>query len=232
MREKEEQSKVQVNESALALLDWDKGQGLLPAIVQDARSLRVLMMGYMNAEALAQTRHSGYITFFSRQRQQLWLKGEQSGHRLRWTAIDADCDGDTLLLQANAQGPTCHLGRLSCFSQAPAHPLEQLDVSIAQRAEQTPVGSYTAHLFQQGVRRIAQKVGEEGVETALAAVAESPSALASESADLLYHLLVLLQARRVPLQDVYAVLQQRAQAGSAKPVAATLTTHPAGLSES
>ena len=228
MHEKKEPG--QVNESALALLDWDKGQGLLPAIVQDARSLRVLMMGYMNVEALAQTRQSGYITFFSRQRQQLWLKGEQSGHRLRWTAIDADCDGDTLLLQANAQGPTCHLGRVSCFSQAPAHPLDQLDVSIAQRAVEPPVGSYTAHLFQQGIRRIAQKVGEEGVETALAAVAESAEALASESADLLYHLLVLLQARRVPLQDVYTVLQQRAQTGSAQPATKTMAKPPDGLS--
>ena len=205
---------ARVNETALAQLDWEKGQGLLPAIVQDATSFRVLMMGYLNQDALAQTRRSGYITFFSRSRQRLWTKGEESGNRLRWTAIDADCDGDTVLFQAMAFGPTCHLGTVSCFTQAPAHPLEQLDACIAQRHQCAPAGSYTAHLFQQGVRSIAQKVGEEGVETALAAVAQSNDALAGESADLIYHLLVLLRARGMTVHDVYAVLQQRHTARS------------------
>ncbi len=190
-------------------LAWDKQDGLLPAIVQDADSRRVLMLGYMSPEALQATRASGLVTFFSRSRQRLWRKGESSGHLLALVAIDADCDGDALLVQARPHGPTCHLGTQSCFAAAPADPLAALDTLVAQRARERPAGSYTTGLLDAGVRAIAQKVGEEGVEVALAAVAEDDAALLGESADLLYHLLVLLQARGLSLADAGAVLAMR-----------------------
>jgi len=190
-------------------LDWQKGDGLLPVIVQDADNLRVLMLGYMNEEALAATRASGRVTFYSRSKQRLWTKGESSGHFLQVVSIDQDCDDDTLLVQARPQGPTCHLGRDSCFPQAPSQFLGSLDALIEQRAVDRPEGSYTTKLFEQGVRRIAQKVGEEGVETALAGVAQDDAALLGESADLLYHLIVLLRARGLSLSDAVAVLESR-----------------------
>ncbi|UHQ24914.1 bifunctional phosphoribosyl-AMP cyclohydrolase/phosphoribosyl-ATP diphosphatase HisIE [Lysobacter sp. 5GHs7-4] len=190
-------------------LSWDKQEGLLPAIVQDAATLRVLMLGYMNREALARTLASGQVTFYSRSRQRLWTKGETSGHVLELVAIETDCDGDTLLVQARPQGPTCHLGRASCFPQAPTDTLAELDTLIARRERERPAGSYTTRLFEQGTRAIAQKVGEEGVETALAAVAQDTQALAGEAADLLYHLLVLLRARGLSLDDALAVLRER-----------------------
>ena len=197
------------DEASSTALDWQKGDGLLPVIVQDADNLRVLMLGYMNAEALAATRDSGRVTFYSRSKQRLWTKGEQSGHFLQLVAIEQDCDADTLLVQARPQGPTCHLQRDSCFPQAPASFLGSLDALIAQRAAQRPEGSYTTALFEQGVRRIAQKVGEEGVETALAGVVQDDAALLGESADLLYHLTVLLRARGLSLKDAVAVLESR-----------------------
>ncbi|HEY9253767.1 MAG TPA: bifunctional phosphoribosyl-AMP cyclohydrolase/phosphoribosyl-ATP diphosphatase HisIE [Stenotrophomonas sp.] len=190
-------------------LDWGKGDGLLPVIVQDADNLRVLMLGYMNSEALAATRASGQVTFYSRSKQRLWTKGESSGHFLEVVSIDADCDADTLLILAHPRGPTCHLGRDSCFEQAPANFLGSLDALVATRERERPVGSYTTTLFDKGTRRIAQKVGEEGVETALAAVAQGDEELLGESADLLYHLLVLLRARGLGLRDVLGVLEAR-----------------------
>jgi phosphoribosyl-ATP pyrophosphohydrolase/phosphoribosyl-AMP cyclohydrolase len=190
-------------------LDWGKGDGLLPVIVQDADNLRVLMLGYMNSEALAATRASGQVTFYSRSKQRLWTKGESSGHFLKVVSIDADCDADTLLILAHPRGPTCHLGRDSCFEQAPANFLGSLDALVATRERERPVGSYTTTLFDKGTRRIAQKVGEEGVETALAAVAQGDEELLGESADLLYHLLVLLRARGLGLRDVLGVLEAR-----------------------
>lgn len=193
----------------LQSLDWAKGDGLLPAIVQDAVNLRVLMLGYMNAEALAATRSSGHVTFYSRSKQRLWKKGETSGHVLELVSIQADCDNDTLLVLAHPHGPTCHLQRDSCFSDAPASFLSNLDALVAQRETERPSGSYTTKLFEEGIRRIAQKVGEEGVETALAAVAQDDAALLGESADLVFHLLVLLRARGLSLQDVSSLLQQR-----------------------
>ena len=192
-------------------LDWAKGDGLLPVVVQDAGSLRVLMLGYMNAEALAATRASGFVTFYSRSRQRLWKKGESSGHVLQLVSIQADCDNDTLLVLAIPHGPTCHLQRDSCFADAPANFLADLDALVAGRQSQRPAGSYTTTLFEQGIRRIAQKVGEEGVETALAGAAGDEAELASESADLIYHLLVLLHARNMVFQDVLDVLARRAQ---------------------
>lgn len=190
-------------------LDWGKGDGLLPVIVQDAANLRVLMLGYMNAEALAQTRASGKVTFYSRSKQRLWTKGERSGHFLEVVGIEQDCDADTLLVLAHPRGPTCHLGRDSCFPQAPANFLGHLDAVVATRERERPAGSYTTALFEQGTRRIAQKVGEEGVETALAAVVQGDEELLGESADLLFHLLVLLRSRGLGLADVLGMLQTR-----------------------
>lgn len=190
-------------------LAWDKQGGLLPAIVQDAATLRVLMLGYMDRAALQATLDSGRVTFYSRSRQRLWTKGESSGHVLELVALEADCDADTLLLQVRPQGPTCHLGRTSCFAQAPGDGLAELDALIAQRERERPQGSYTTRLFEGGIRRIAQKVGEEGVETALAAVAQDADALLGEASDLLYHLLVLLRARGLALDDVRRVLAAR-----------------------
>lgn len=202
-------------QAALDGLDWAKGDGLLPAIVQDADSLRVLMLGYMDAAALAATRERGHVTFYSRSKQRLWTKGESSGHFLHLVSIDVDCDNDTLLVLARPHGPTCHTGRTSCFPAAPGAQdagvgfLGTLDALVAERERQRPEGSYTTRLFEKGTRRIAQKVGEEGVETALAGVAQGDEELLGESADLLYHLIVLLRARGLSLADAVAVLASR-----------------------
>ncbi|MFN3702160.1 bifunctional phosphoribosyl-AMP cyclohydrolase/phosphoribosyl-ATP diphosphatase HisIE [Thermomonas sp.] len=190
-------------------LAWAKQDGLLPAIVQDADTLRVLMLGYMDRAALATTLASGQVTFYSRSKRRLWTKGESSGHVLALVSVDVDCDGDTLLVQARPHGPTCHLGRTSCFPDAPGDGLAELDALIAQRERERPPGSYTTRLFEDGIRRIAQKVGEEGVETALAAVVQDNDALLGEAADLLYHLLVALRARGLALDDVRRVLAAR-----------------------
>lgn len=194
-------------------LDWTKGDGLLPVVVQDAASLRVLMLGYMDRAALEQTRRSGHVTFYSRSKRRLWTKGETSGHVLELVSVDVDCDADTLLVMARPQGPTCHLQRPSCFPDAPADALGTLDAVIADRAASPQAGSYTARLFESGVRRIAQKVGEEGVETALAGVVQDDEALLGEAADLVYHLLVLLRARGLGLDAVRRVLDERASPG-------------------
>lgn len=190
-------------------LDWERQSGLLPAIVQDAGTLRVLMLGYMDRAALQATLDTRHVTFFSRSKGRLWTKGEQSGHFLQLVSIEGDCDNDTLLVLAHPQGPTCHLQRTSCFPQAPGNFLTELDALVAQRERERPPGSYTTRLFEAGVRSIAQKVGEEGVETALAAVAQQDADVAGEAADLLYHLLVLLRSRGMALENAVAVLQTR-----------------------
>lgn len=190
-------------------LDWERQNGLLPAIVQDAGTLRVLMLGYMDRAALQATLDTRHVTFFSRSKGRLWTKGEQSGHFLQLVSIEGDCDNDTLLVLAHPQGPTCHLQRTSCFPQAPGNFLTELDALVAQRERERPPGSYTTRLFEAGVRSIAQKVGEEGVETALAAVAQQDADVAGEAADLLYHLLVLLRSRGMALENAVAVLQTR-----------------------
>ena len=190
-------------------LDWDKVGGLMPAIVQDAATLRVLMLGYMDKAALENTLQVGKVTFFSRSKQRLWVKGETSGNQLEVVDIRADCDADTLLITARPQGPTCHTGSTSCFGAAPGQFLDALDALVAQRERERPAGSYTTTLFDKGTRRIAQKVGEEGVETALAGVAQGDEELLGESADLLFHLIVLLRARGLSLGDAVAVLEQR-----------------------
>ncbi len=193
-------------------LDWTKGNGLVPVIVQHWRDGRVLMLGYMNREALDATLASGKVTFFSRSKQRLWTKGETSGNTLELKAIHTDCDADALLVQAQPNGPTCHLGTDSCFgdvSEPELAFLGRLDALVARRHAELPEGSYTTRLFDAGVRRIAQKVGEEGVETALAAVAEENDALVGEAADLVYHLLVLLRARNLGLDAVCERLHER-----------------------
>jgi phosphoribosyl-AMP cyclohydrolase / phosphoribosyl-ATP pyrophosphohydrolase len=193
-------------------LDWAKSGGLLPAIVQHWLTGEVLMLGYMNAEALAQTQAIGKVTFYSRSKQRLWTKGESSGHALLLKSICVDCDADTLLVQADPRGPTCHLGTVSCFGDAVRPPLgflAELDTLVASRKAELPEGSYTTQLFNGGTPRIAQKVGEEGVETALAAVTQSDDELLGEAADLIFHLTVLLRARGFGLADVTRVLLKR-----------------------
>ena len=190
-------------------LAWDKQGGLLPAVVQDARTLQVLMLGYMDRAALAATLFDGRVTFFSRSKQRLWTKGESSGHVLELVGIETDCDRDTLLVRAIPHGPTCHLQRASCFPEAPSDFLGELDALVARRERERPVGSYTTSLFEGGVRRCAQKVGEEGVETALAAVAQDDAALVGEAADLVFHLMVTLRARGLSLEDVRGELRRR-----------------------
>jgi phosphoribosyl-ATP pyrophosphohydrolase/phosphoribosyl-AMP cyclohydrolase len=195
-------------------LDWAKGDGLLPAIVQHWRSGEVLMLGYMNADALAETQRSGRVTFYSRSKQRLWTKGESSGHVLARKSIRIDCDADTLLIQAESHGPSCHTGSSSCFGDSmdvrpPLGFLAELDALVAQRHAERPQGSYTTTLFDGGIRRIAQKVGEEGVETALAAVVQGDEELLGEAADLVFHLTVALRARGLSLGDVVGVLAER-----------------------
>ena len=193
-------------------LDWDKMNGLLPAAVQDRASGRVLMLGYMNADALGATLESGFVTFFSRSKQRLWMKGETSGNRLRVGSVFADCDDDALLVIAEPEGPTCHLGTPSCFgAQNLTGPgwLADLSSIVGDRAASGGQSSYTRQLLDSGVKRIAQKVGEEGVELALAAVTRDSSGCAEEGADLLYHLAVLLQAREMSWEDLVSVLQRR-----------------------
>jgi phosphoribosyl-AMP cyclohydrolase / phosphoribosyl-ATP pyrophosphohydrolase len=201
--------------SGLDALDWDKSQGLLPAIVQDDLDGSVLMLGYMNREALAATLAHGRVVFYSRSKRRLWEKGEISGNYLQLVQIRVDCDADALLLAALPAGPVCHTGSASCFGDEPltaAAPLGfllQLEQLIGQRIAEPSEGSYTAALYARGIRRVAQKVGEEGVEVALAGAGDTDQALIGESADLLYHLLVLLRARSLPLAAVSAELQRR-----------------------
>ncbi len=200
----------------LSQLDWDKGAGVLPAIVQDAGDGAVLMLGYMNREALTATLDTRRVTFWSRSRQRLWTKGETSGNTLELRDIAADCDRDTLLVLAHPRGPTCHTGTRTCWgadapqaATAPLAFLSRLEQVIEERIATRPAGSYTAKLLAQGPRRIAQKVGEEGLELALAAVAESDAEIVGEAADLLYHTLLLLQAKGLGLADVVRELELR-----------------------
>lgn len=195
----------------VAGLAWDKMNGLLPVVVQDAATDQLLMLGYMNREALDATLATGLVTFFSRSKQRLWRKGESSGNVLRLVAIAADCDGDALLVRAHPAGPTCHLGTDSCFGESLGGGgwLGTLERIIAARAEADPERSYTARLLANGPANAAQKVGEEGVEVALAAVSRDAQGVTEEAADLLFHLLVVLRARKVSLTDVIGVLQAR-----------------------
>lgn len=202
-----------LNDEQRNQLDWEKTDGLMPVVVQHAVSGEVLMLGYMNQEALKATEDSGKVTFFSRTKQRLWTKGETSGNFLNVVSITPDCDNDTLLILANPIGPTCHLGKNSCFSPAASewlflYELEQL---LGERKSADPASSYTARLYASGTKRIAQKVGEEGLETALAATVHDREELTNEAADLMYHLLVLLQDQDLSLATIINRLRERHQ---------------------
>ena len=195
-------------------LDWGKVNGLVPVIVQHDASGEILMQGFMDQAALAKTLESGHVTFFSRTKGRLWTKGESSGHFLQLRAITTDCDHDCLLIAADPIGPTCHTGTASCFDGHPLPPLgflAELERLLAERKNADPDSSYTARLYAKGTKRIAQKVGEEGVEVALAAMAKDREELINESADLLYHLTVLLQNEGLCLADVVTRLKERHQ---------------------
>ncbi|EGU30107.1 bifunctional phosphoribosyl-AMP cyclohydrolase/phosphoribosyl-ATP diphosphatase HisIE [Vibrio scophthalmi] len=197
-------------------IDWQKVDGLVPVIVQDFLSSQVLMMGYMNQDALVTTGETGHVTFFSRTKQRLWTKGESSGNVLKLVNAALDCDNDTLLVKVTPVGPTCHTGTTTCWDgdkQAESqlvwlHQLEQL---LADRKNADPDSSYTASLYARGTKRISQKVGEEGVEVALAATSGDKAELVCESADLIYHLFVLLQDQGLSFNDVINKLKERHQ---------------------
>ncbi|MGR5556529.1 bifunctional phosphoribosyl-AMP cyclohydrolase/phosphoribosyl-ATP diphosphatase HisIE [Vibrio fortis] len=195
-------------------INWDKVDGLVPAIVQDFQSSQVLMMGYMNQDALAKTGETGQVTFFSRTKERLWTKGETSGNVLQLVNMSLDCDNDTLLVKVNPIGPTCHLGNTTCWdvdSQEETQMvwLHQLEQLLAARKDADPDSSYTASLYARGTKRISQKVGEEGVEVALAATSGDKAELVCESADLIYHLMVLLQDQGLSMNDVVNKLKER-----------------------
>ena len=191
-------------------IDFNKGDGLVPVIVQNALNLQVLMLGYMNEAALAQTKQEGKVTFFSRSKNRLWTKGETSGNFLFVQEILLDCDGDTLLIKAIPKGVVCHTGTLSCFNETPAKGfLYELEATITQRIEENNPDSYTNKLFQRGINKMAQKVGEEAVELVIEAKDNHPDLFKNEAADLLYHLLILLKAKNQNLEAIEKVLMER-----------------------
>lgn len=198
-------------------MDFEKLDGLIPAIIQDARTSRVLMLGFMNSEALEKTRMEGKVTFYSRTKQRLWTKGEESGNFLHVEDILEDCDQDTLLIKASPAGPVCHTGQDTCFDEV--NKLKQdpegigfiaeLQDLILERKKEMPEGSYTSSLFSKGINKIAQKVGEEAVELVIESKDNRDELFLNEAADLLYHLLVLLAAKEKDIRDVVTVLEQR-----------------------
>ena len=193
-------------------LDFDKSGGLVPAIIQDDRTEQVLMLGYMSPESYEKTKDTGLVTFYSRSRNQLWTKGETSGNFLKLISMTADCDNDCVLVRAVPQGPTCHNGTTSCFGEQGPEGLgflSTLETLIDGRKSGDAASSYTAKLLQGPLTKLAQKVGEEGVETALAAAAQDRDDVIYESADLIYHLLVLLSARNIDFSEVIAELRSR-----------------------
>ncbi len=188
--------------------DWKKMGGLLPAVVQDDTDGAVLMVGYMDKSALAKTRKSGKVTFYSRSKKRLWTKGESSGNFLKLVSVALDCDNDALLIRAKPMGPTCHTGAASCFDE-PLDFLKQLDALVVDRFKKRPKGSYVTSLIKDGVDRMAQKVGEEAVETVIAAKNKDRDLLLGEAADLVFHLMVLLRARGTSLGDAVEILRRR-----------------------
>ena len=194
-------------------LNFDKMNGLIPAIIQDAATNQVLMLGYMNREALAKTLEERKVTFWSRTKNRFWQKGETSGNVLEVASVKADCDGDAVLIYAHPTGPVCHTGVHTCFGEDESDKVSavfaRLENIIRDRRQRRPDGSYTAKLFQQGTGRIAQKVGEEAIEIVVAALHQDREAIKEESADLLYHLIVLLEEQGLGLTDVAGVLKKR-----------------------
>ncbi len=194
-------------------LNWEKVNGLMPAIIQDAASGAVLMFAYMNQEALQATLETQWVTFFSRTKNRLWMKGETSGNKLKLKKIIADCDQDSLLILVEPLGETCHTGSITCFGDEMFTDwqfIQKLETTISQREKLRTEKSYTASLFNEGINRIAQKVGEEGVEVVIAALQKDDQELCGEAADLLFHLLILLKARGLSVKDVIQVLKERA----------------------
>lgn len=193
-------------------LTYDKNTGLIPAIIQDDLSEKVLMLGYMNREALAQTLETGRVTFFSRSKNRLWTKGEESGNYLDLVSLKEDCDKDALLVRVNPAGPTCHKGTDTCWGADNVQSfgfLTRLEAVIAQRQQESPQGSYVASLFDRGINKIAQKVGEEAVELVIEAKDHSEELFKNEAADLLFHFLILLRAKGHDLNDIVGLLEKR-----------------------
>jgi len=194
----------------ISTLDWDKTAGLLPVIIQDYKTLEVLMLGYMNAEALEKTQAEGKVTFFSRSKNRLWTKGETSNNFLFVKELFVDCDNDTILIKADAVGPTCHTGSRSCFkTDFNQNFIFELENIINDRYENPVEGSYINKMRSKGLNKIAQKVGEEGVETVIAALAESEKELIGEASDLVFHLLFLLKEKGLSIQDIAKNLEKR-----------------------
>lgn len=192
--------------------NFDKGEGLIPAIVQDAETLKVLMLGYMDEAAWKQTRETGKVTFFSRSKQRLWVKGETSGNFLHLVEMHLDCDDDALLVKARPDGPTCHTGADTCFMEDNENHVQfinYLESIIKDRKENPSEKSYTTSLFQKGINKVAQKVGEEAVELVIEAKDDNEDLFLGEAADLLFHYLILLEAKEIPLQKVIEVLKKR-----------------------
>ena len=198
-------------------IDFDKCGGLVPAIIQDATTKTVLMLGYMNEEALKKTQETGIVTFFSRSRQCLWTKGETSGNYLHLVDIKVDCDNDTLLIKANPEGPTCHKGTDTCWGEEnrpnPLLFLSELNDFIEKRHEEMPEGSYTTSLFKDGLNRMAQKVGEEALELVIEATNGTNERLIYEGSDMLYHLIVLLTSKGLRIEDMARELMERHNPG-------------------
>ncbi len=193
-------------------INFEKDNGLVPAIVQDATTKNVLMLGYMNREALKKTKETRQVTFYSRSKKRLWTKGEESGNFLNLISIDVDCDNDTLLIMVDPVGPTCHTGSDTCWDKentASYGFLSKLEAVIANRKENPSEKSYTSSLFKRGINKIAQKVGEEAVELIIEAKDENDDLFINEGADLVYHLLILLQAKNFTLDDIAKCLKAR-----------------------
>ncbi|MGM9478564.1 bifunctional phosphoribosyl-AMP cyclohydrolase/phosphoribosyl-ATP diphosphatase HisIE [Pedobacter sp. GSP4] len=196
----------------ISSLDWEKTAGLLPVIIQDYKTLEVLMLGYMNAEALEKTQAEGKVTFFSRSKNRLWTKGETSNNFLYVKELFVDCDNDTILIKADAVGPTCHTGSRSCFkTDFNQNFIFELENIINDRYENPVEGSYINKMRSKGLNKIAQKVGEEGVETVIAALAETEEELIGEASDLVFHLLFLLKEKGLSIQDIAKNLEKRHQ---------------------
>jgi len=191
-------------------IDFTKGNGLVPVVIQDNNTMQVLMVGYMNEEALEKTEKEGKVTFFSRSKNRLWTKGETSGNFLFVKEIQADCDNDSLLIKANPAGPVCHTGTKSCFAaETPKGFIYQLENIINQRIDEDATDSYTNKLYKRGINKVAQKVGEEAVELIIEAKDNNTDLFKNEAADLIYHLLILLKSKGMSLQDIEEVLSAR-----------------------
>ncbi|MDD2262772.1 MAG: bifunctional phosphoribosyl-AMP cyclohydrolase/phosphoribosyl-ATP diphosphatase HisIE [Clostridia bacterium] len=196
------------------MIDFAKGDGLVPVIIQDVNTLQVLMLGYMNLEAYNKTIKENRVTFFSRSKNRLWTKGEVSGNYLQVAGIRVDCDSDTLLIKVYPAGPVCHTGRTSCFGEETAKGfVYSLQSVIEQRIKDDASGSYTNALFKKGVNKVAQKVGEEAVELVIEAMADNREGFIYEAADLLYHYLILLKLKDLKLEDIEKELKSRSVSG-------------------